>query len=255
MIRNFLILLCLFGSAMGAAQADCTPGQQEQVSVASVALNGDLTLADGRIVRLAGVAWPRSKPARQRVVAEVSAAVLHERVVLKDVAGPDRWRRHAAQVFIAQPSGKDPAWVQGQLIEDGVLEAWPEPAARPCWAALTERLMLARTGQLGLWSALGRRQLKRFGAKAHSALPDFVLYEGVVRSVRKGRSMTFVNFVGQRGRTPSLFLPGKMIAALRQHGRDAATFTGKRIRVWATVGPGTPARLSIASADGLEVLE
>lgn len=255
MRRFVLAFLCCLGPLAGLVRAECLPVLSEEVAVVAVDGRGDITLGDGRIIRLAGLLWPRAGAARARMQAEVSAALLHERVLLGDIGIPDRWNRRAAQVHVVARTGGATHWLQGQLVEDGAVLPWPEAAARGCWAALSERMMLARSGRLGLFSPLGRRALRQLGAKTHSALPAVVLYEGRVRSVRKGRSMTFVNFAGRRGATPALFLPAKMIDALRRNGRDAATFAGKRIRIWADVAAGTPPRLSIASVDALEVLE
>ena len=236
----------------GIASA-CEPaGPLESVRILGVDFRGDIRLGDGRTIRLAGIAWPSAAApaARRTLAAHVAAMTVGDDAGVVALGQPDRWGRVSAQVF----AGKE--WVQGRLVEDGLALAWPEPAARGCWAELLERDMLARDGGLGVWSALGRRLAGlRLRDAASAGMSHRIVYEGRVRSVRPGRTITFVNFDGPRGKTPTLFIARRLSAEFARMGRDVATFSGKRLRVRAEFATAPALRLTVASPDGVEILD
>ena len=219
--------------------------------VASVDARGEIRLTDGRVLRLAGIIWPSAnRPETRAKLARIVAEMTQVGEVRTRVAAPiDRWGRHAAELI----AGKE--WVQGRLVEDGHALAWPEAAVRTCWPKLLERDMLARDGKLGVWSALGRRPSHTVGWRREDGFPRRVVFEGVVRAVRSGRSVIFVNFVGPRASTPSWFVSKRLSADFSRSGRDVATFQGKRLRLRAEFSATPTPRLSVATPEGVELLD
>lgn len=237
--------------AAAAAQACEPPAGATGARLASIDERGDILLTDGRLVRLVGIAWPPAHQpgARARLARAVALLVQDAELVAGADARTDRWGRQAVQLFAG------PEWVQGRLVEDGHVLAWPEAAGRGCWPQLLERDMLARDGGLGVWSALGRRPLGDARNMSEGGFARRLVFEGVVRSVRPGRSVTFVNFTGPRGVTPSWFVSKRLSADFSRSGRDVATFQGKRLRLRAEYSANPTPRLRVATPDGVEVLD
>lgn len=222
----------------------------------SIHQTGDILLESNGLVRLAAVDWPpRDKVASRRLLtATLHALLMGESLRLVPVGARDRWGR--LPVRLAAGEGGDRVWIEGQLLEEGLLRAWPEGAGDPCWGAALEREAQARTERIGLWSAVGQRaqrgQLR--GAEGRSG-SGRVVFTGIVRSVRAGRAVTFVNFVGPRGRTPSWMMSRRQMEQFRKAGRDPATFTGKTLRLRATLGASAAGRLEVAGPMFMEILE
>lgn len=260
-LRGTWLLAMMFACAsggLGSALACRPTDAAAPAEVRSVDARGDILLTDGRIFRLSGVPWPSSNrpKSRERLQAELTVMLVNEAVLVDAASVPDRWGRIAGNAFVLKSGAASPQWVQGQLVEDGLVPPWPEVSARSCWAQLLEREMLARDGNLGVWSGLGRRVLAlRLRHDAGTGMSQRVVFEGFVRSVRKGRSVTFVNFSGPRGKTPSWFISRGILADLLRLGRDPATFVGKRIRVRAELRHQTTPRLVVSLAEAVEVLD
>lgn len=242
--------------ANGALACEMT-AQAEPASVVAVDVRGDLLLDDGRILKPASILWPGAEaPARRRALQTRLAVMLVGAPVAVDPVGVrDRWGRQAAQVFVLR-GHQPPLWLQGQLLEDGVARAWLNSGEAGCRSAVRTFEMLAREGRLGTWSVLGQRlharSLRQMRAAGYGAT---VVYEGVVQSVRRGRSMTFVNFVGPRATTPSWFVPQRLERNLTRSGHNLALLAGKRIRLQAEISYQPRPRLYVVNPDALDVLE
>ena len=250
--KALAVLLALAGPA-----AACEADGAQPVVVQDVTNLGDIRLADGRSVRLAGLHWPERARGRERerLAAAVRAHVLHERVGLVVRASADRWGRLPGDLFISR-DGKPPLWLQGELAEDGMALAWPEAASRACWRALLERDTLGRLARSGVWSALARRPLHaRLPAGQRVPISERVVYEGLVHSVRRGRAVTFVNFVGPRGTTPSWLIDRKLAGELQRAGRDPATFAGKRLVLRANYRAEPRLTLRVSMPEAVDVIE
>lgn len=252
-----LLALSGHGLLSGAVLA-CQAEGAERVRVSAVSAHGDLRLADGRTVRLAGINWPERARARERerLAAAVQAHVLAETAGMVVRGAADRWGRLPVDLFVLSAEGRAPLWVQGELAEDGMALIWPEAASRPCWAALAERETLGRQARAGVWSALARRPLRsRLPVELRVPISGRVVYEGEVFSVRKGRSVTFVNFAGPRASTPSWLIDRKLAGALVSAGRDPATFAGKRLVLRAEYRAQPRLTLTVSSPEAVDVIE
>jgi len=251
--KALLLALLVAGGALA-----CAPDAGMPVAVAGVAPGGDIALSDGRTIRLSGLDWPgrERRRERERLVAGLQAMLTGEAVVLVVRGGADRWGRIAGDLFVLRRGGRAPLWVQGEMVEDGFVRLWPEAAARTCLADLKEREQLARQGGLGLWAALAQRPpQRRLPAQARMPISRRIVYEGVVHSVRRGRVVTFVNFVGPRGSTPSWLIGRRLAADLARSGRDPATFAGKRLILRAEFAAAPRPTLTVTLPEAVDVLE
>jgi hypothetical protein len=118
----------------------------------------ELTLDDGRLLRITGLDPPRPTPDGPDLDVD-SSLKLAGWLVGKDIvfrldeARPDRWGRLAAQVFA--PAGASPSpllAVAPAALDAGLARFEPGPAAHPCRAALLAAEAAARAAALGLWA-------------------------------------------------------------------------------------------------------
>lgn len=245
-------------AASGAAGA-CAVPEGPASAVVSVARTGEIVLADGRIMSLAGVDWPgvgRSVE-RDRAWRALERLARGGEVRVASSAPPDRWGRRAASLHISAPDGPPhPAWAQGVLASLGLVRAWPDAAMRACWTELLRLERSAREAGLGVWSPLaGRVSRARLRKAGPAPEGSRIVFEGRVRSVREGRSVVFINFAGAPRASPFLSLNRRELPAWRAEGLDPATFSGKRLRVRGVIARSASMRMDVSGPLAVEVME
>jgi micrococcal nuclease len=228
----------LVASAAPAAAAPCALATRPETVAAARAVDGDtLLLADGREVRLAGVAapkpplgtrekdWPLAAAARTALEEAAAGRTLE----LRATAAPDRYGRVVG--YLAEAGAQDHAGVAAALLSRGTLRVMADRSGRDCGATLALAEDQAVRQRLGLWSdPYYEVRNAGDGAALASLRGRFVVAEGRVASVRTTAGGAFVNF-GRRWRGAlSLFLSE---ASLRRLGGFEALGIrpGARVRV------------------------
>lgn len=250
---RFGAIVFVFLASISTALSCEMSSRVEPVSVRDIDVRGDILIDDGRILRPVGILWParHDDGARRRLQKSLLALLAAAPVMAEVAAKSDRWGRHAAQFHLLR--GRDePIWIQGKLLEEGAVLGWSDASAR-CRSSVAEYEALGRDGQLGIWSALGQRTRSRALRLARTEGRSVAtVYEGVVRSVRRGRSITFVNFEGPRKTTPSWYVSKRLE---QQLGRDLALLAGKRVRLRAELNYQPRMRLYVQGPEGVDILE
>ena len=220
-----------------------------------------IRLADGREVRLAGIAVPAdftgTAESARRAIAALDAMVAGRRVALHGAAQTtDRYGRLVAQVTVI---GATELWPQGELLLAGMAYASPESATSDCATALVERENAARRMRAGLWRD------EAFAVKSASATQSlrdsaggFAVIEGTVLRVGEAGGRLFLDFGRHYSRDFSLVVPREAQAGFAKAGLDLRGLSGKRVRVRGVLfdrgGPAmelrTPAALEIIGTGG-----
>jgi endonuclease YncB( thermonuclease family) len=201
-------VLLAFAAALAAFDAnaqvprDCGGRSTARAEVARIVDGRSFLLTDGREVRLAAIETPLAVPGDEdevRVEAALAAKtalealILHREVDLRVVdAGPDRYGRLLAYVFIRTQSGD--ALVQHELVGAGYALVSPVAAAT-CRIYLRNAERDARSGGLGLWG--DPYYVVKFAANVADVLAEqgrFALVHGRVTSVRESGGIVYVNF-------------------------------------------------------------
>jgi endonuclease YncB( thermonuclease family) len=152
-----------------------------------------LRLADGRLIRLAGVEWGLPNAAAREALAGL---VLGRPIALKDVpsksAGtPDRYGRIHA--FASVNGSETP--IQYVLLDRGLAVTGTRIGDPACREAMLARERAARAARLGIWGS-GDYRLHQADDPA-AILQDvgrFAIVEGRVVSVRESGNTVYVNF-------------------------------------------------------------
>ncbi len=218
-------------SAHAAAQAAfeaCPELSPARARVASVSPAGDLVLADGTVLRLAGLAGGGAG-------AEVGwRPELARRVAGRDIAfaaGPvrDRYGRRAA---LARGEG-EAGTLQQALLAEGLALARPEQAFLGCLPGWLEAEASARREKRGIWRALplDARDIKALRAQQGR----FTIVAGHILDVGKTNRVDYLNFgrVWRQDMTGRVETEGR--SALEARGLDVARLAGRWVRLRGTV--------------------
>lgn len=257
---GFILLLAISEFVPGfvaEANAACLTGPVERATVAAIADRGEITLADGRRMRLAGLDAPdadRGDPALAANAQGWLTARLEKREIGLRVlaAKADRWGRLLAEIFVDSDVGP-PASLSLALLSAGLARVRPEVEARDC---LTERLAAeaaARLDGLGVWTdpyygvveATDLEELRQRDGQ-------FAIVEGVVLRVGQGRNRTYLDFGRRDGLT--VVAATRQAKAFERAGMALAALAGARIRVRGAMDNRFGLRMAISGPDAIELV-
>jgi endonuclease YncB( thermonuclease family) len=217
--------------------------------VAEVTDRLELRLADGRLVRLAGLDLPDRRRGDPQTAAG-AFALLGKRVVGQEVglvsfaARPDRWGRLVADLSLAGASGEGQS-AASTLILAGFARVRPEFETRGCVAERLAAETVARNAGLGLWNDPDYSILDAADVEELTERDGrFVLVEGVVRRVGVGRARLYLDFGGRGGFT--VVVTRKSEAAFQSAGVPVTALAGEKIRVRGVLDDRFGPRLEIA---------
>lgn len=252
-VARLLLSVCLL-TLHGPAGA-CRIGTPAPAAVRAVSPQGDVTLEDGSLVRLSGILWPdASRPAhRLRLRAELDALLIGESLMVERIGAPDRWRRRQAVITRTAPPPGEPSDIQSHLIAGGLAAHWPQREAGGCGEAWQEAERQARENRIGIWAPARRRAGRWRLSRQREG--QIAVFEGVIRSVRAGRQVTFINFEGPRAKIPVWMLSQRQLKVFRNAGLDPAAWAGKRLLVRAHVTGASNSRLLVESPAQIEIID
>ena len=250
--------------AAGEASSDADWRMHGPFEVVGLSEELHLRLADGRMVRLAGVVVPSSPessspessaggPPVWRPRAEVVRAVgdwleVHGAVRLIHADAPyDRAGRVVAQVEAA-----DGDWLQARLVRDGLVWVRPDLQTKDDALRLLPLEREARAAGRGIWRAGGAGVVDAADAEAVEArVGRYGVVRGRVRHAQDARRYVYLNFGADWRTDPTLRLPHDTAKAMRQAGRDPLDLQGSTIeaRGWIFEENGP----MIEIGDGLEI--
>ncbi len=239
------VLACMAALATPAQPADdacATPEGTELVRLAGLGWHGDPQLADGRTIRLAGLAPRQNDAERERFAAQIGRWQGQTfRLVL--LGGPDRWGRLPARLLAA-----DDASLSGQpdmtaaLLVAGAALRLPEPGLAACnelWRKAEPRPAVAGkpgspapAASQGNFAAVAPPVVDGHDAAAMKAQAGrIVVVEGRIAAVGERAQRTYLNFDRRRGAGGSIVLSRALWRDLQRSGWTASSLTGKRVRI------------------------
>ena len=236
-----------FGIAIGACGAACPLAPQGSAHVDAVLDGRTVRLADGREVRLAGLAQPAAKDA----TAALAALVGDRDVTLRgEDDGPDRYGRQTLFIFTddAAPSVQEALLARGAAVYTGML------ADAACAADLAAAEALARSARRGIWAAPDAIKNAERAGDILAVSGQFAVVEGKVVSVRQAGATFYVNFGRRWTEGFAVTISGRMIASLEAAGIAPKSLENRRIRVRGWVEQRGGPRLELLRAGQLEVI-
>lgn len=242
-IVPFLVGMAVPATIARAADDACATAEgAELVRLTGLDRHGDPQLADGRTVRLAGLAPRQNDAERERFAAQLARWHGHE-FRLAPLGGPDRWGRLPARLLAA-----DDADFAGQpdlsasLLAAGAALRLPEPGLAACnelWrkaeprsAVATKAGSPAPAATKGDFAAVAPLVIDGHDAAAMKAQAGrIVVVEGRIAAVGERAQRTYLNFERRRGAGGSIVLSRALWRDLQRAGWTATALTGKRVRV------------------------
>jgi endonuclease YncB( thermonuclease family) len=255
--RRRLLFAALIAIASGPALAQdvCRVGAGEAVAVATVDVRLELTLADGRVVRIAGLEPPPDAALGALAAHDLQAWTADAPLSLAIRRPMDRWGRATGRVFL----GGDLPSLAIAAIEAGFARVDPLSEDRPCLDELYRAEERARRASRGLWrlpvhAVLKGEALEADGAPALAARSgEWALVEGLVAGIGSGRVRTFINLTPDR-RGAALVLSRDAIKAFARAGVVPAALVGRRVRARGLLDTRLGLRLEVATPGALEIL-
>lgn len=206
----------------------------ERGRVAALASGDSLVLADGRLLRLAGIRAPQAPlgyagEAPWRRAVEAAAALRRlapegaELLFLAETPSHDRHGRLRVQAATAEGG-----WLQPALLEAGAVQVDAEPLAASALEPLLAAEAAARGAARGLWNdpahALWHAEA------AGGAIGRFAVVEGRVLAAAEVRGTGYLNFGEDWRRDFTLRLDPPVRRAFERAGLPVESLAGRRVR-------------------------
>jgi len=243
-----------------AADTACPDSATSRAAVGTIDERLEITLKDGRTLRLAGLEPPRPTPdapdfdatARDALKARSGAEI----GFVPQAGQPDRWGRIPAFVFF-DPSapGTPPVSAAQFLLAGGFARFMPELAARPCRTVFLAAEGAARKAKLGLWrdpfyAIIAATDGDAFAERAATN----VIIERRLVAVDKGPLLTKLQFAPRRARAFSVTIMQRNVKILERAGLDFHALIGRTLRVRGLLDLRFGPQIEISSADEIELI-
>lgn len=204
-------------------------GENAALPSATEAVDGQsLRLADGTLLRLAGIVAPDPQNPAERGAAEQARRALQALTAGKPLAalGPDRRDRHDRRLLHVEAGGQ---WLQGELLRAGLVRVWTQPHASERAPEMLALEAQARAARRGLWA------LPYFAIlspeTAGGGLDRFQIVEMEVAEVARVRGTIYLN-AGPDWRSDfTARLERGAAKLMAEAGQDVAALKGKRLRL------------------------
>jgi endonuclease YncB( thermonuclease family) len=246
---------CGFSRAAIAAE-ECLATATSTAKVVEIVDGDTLTLADGSIVRLAGVEAPKRLPGQapgteSSFVAEARAALadltLGGAVTVQKTGERDRYGRLVAVVRLA-----DGRSLQEALVAKGLARIRGGKGCLP--TGLKGRESEARRARLGMWSDPDFAVREADDPSLPTQKGLYQLVQGRVVSVGRGTRLVFLNFGEDWERDFTVTVATGLAARLAPGGDPVNAFRGKRVIVRGVVEDNGGPQIRVTDESGIEIL-
>jgi hypothetical protein len=205
----------------------CGPEVLERGVVARLGPGGDIALADGRVLRLAGLHGVDAGRLPLRPGDAAGHGALGE---------ADRWGRIPTVVFVL-PEGGEPLFLQGWLASSGRALIRHEPAIGDCWTLL---------------KAAEARATERPEPPVEAG--RFARVEGRVLRIGEGRTAHFLSIADVSGARVTGLVQKRDLARLARNGVDLAALRGHIVRLRGVRSLRNPGVIAVTRAEQIEIV-
>ena len=260
--------LCFCDGAPALAQkqiavSPCpSPGEAaDHALVVSIDEKLELTLNDGRVLRIAGIDPPRPTPDNpdlDQKSRDTLANWLNGRDIGFQPLGTalDRWGRLPCFVFAAASASDQRLLSVGEaLLDAGLARFKPSTEAKSCRTALLAAEASARAAGLGVWSDPYYMVIKATGRSVFAEkAATSVIVEGQVTNVVAGAARTTLSFGPRRGEDFSVTILQRNIKTFIAAGLNVPGLTGRVLRVRGLLDLRFGPQMEISSPDEIELI-
>jgi hypothetical protein len=250
--------------AAAAPAAACPDEFPLEGRIAGVDERLEVTLADGRLINIAGLEPPRATPAAPdrpaATRAWVSQWLVGLPIALRPLSvEPDRWGRLPVRARVEGPEAEPdsaPVDLAAALLARGLARFRPAAALGDCRIALLAAEGAARAQDLGLWADPVYAVLRDAGKAAFlDRTGETVVVEGRVTRVGEARFRSYLNFGPIRGQDFAVTILKRNQATFDKAGLPLRALGGKWIRVRGPLETRFGPQIEIASPEELEIID
>jgi micrococcal nuclease len=244
--------------ASAAADDDQIVPTEGPVPVAEVIDAETLQLADGRVLRLAGLMVPSGAGAGDRHAEAARRALTllaRDRQVVFALGARhmDRHGRLLAQVWQVGQNGVRDGWLQGALLADGFARVATTPDNLLLVPDMLRVEDEARRARRGLWGDPAYRV--RTPEDVGAVLDSFQVVEGRVLAVAIRRRAGYLNFGADYRTDFTLSLSREALRLMRQANLDPMALQGIRVRARGWLRSFNGPLIEITHPEQIEVLQ
>ena len=218
--------------------------------VARVLAGNLVELGDGRVIRLAGIRLPAEGGALAAQAQAALAALVEGRAVRLEPAGQgsDRYGRLTAQVW-----RDDGVWLQGALLEQGLVQVQTRPGETARATGMAAREDAARDAGTGGWAD------RRFAVRAADQVEDlagsFQIVRGRVVRAAPTKSYVYLNFGADWRSDFTLRVASRLARSLKKAGLDLEALAGREVEVRGYVLEAGGPLIELSHREQIRVLE
>ena len=225
-------LMAVNGWAADLSSPISTLGRPERVTVSGIIDPVTLQLADGRIVRLAGVEAPDLRVHAAGPYAVMARDVMADYIQGASVqlyAGPGKAQSNRMGHILAHVVKDGGLWVQGLLLDLGLVRVRTTPENSAMAGAMLAQEDLARRAGHGIWAEDQYRILTPEDTPQH--LRQVHIVEGRIVSTALRKNKIYINF-GSNWRTDfTITIAPEDKLSFSRLGLDPLSWGGKLVRV------------------------
>jgi micrococcal nuclease len=203
--------------------------------VASIVDGDSFVLDSGLEVRLAQIEAPRVRPGDTwgpQATASLERMLKGKRVELRyGGLRRDRRGRAIAHVFIPQGFGREPLWVQTEMLRSGIARVHTYADNRSAIAELWGAEREARRAGRGVWSAPAYQVRFATPEALQGGIGSFQLAEGTVESASQRGTVIFLNFGTDNKTDVTAVIPERAFSLWPNGAADLLALQGRSIRV------------------------
>lgn len=221
----------------------------------------DLTLADGTVLKLAGIdpagPTPDDPDLDRSTGARLAAWLAGREISYRATARrSDRWGRMPALVFATADRPGEPALsVAAAVLDAGLGRFVPSKAVHGCLATFRAAEAAARRAKRGLWADPYYAVIAaEDGAALVEKSGTAVVVEGIPIGIEVGRFRTTLRFGPWRSRDFSVTVTQRNVEMFRAAGLDLAALQGKTLRVRGLLDTRFGPQIEISTPDEIEIV-
>ncbi|TCR67266.1 hypothetical protein [Bosea sp. BK604] len=239
----------------GARADESCPGLTPEtltVRLQGIDDHGDPLLADGRRLRLVGLAPRQSESEIDRFATEL-LPWRDQDLRLVALAGPDRWGRLPARLLVELGPEDEPLDLAAVLLNAKAAWRLPDSAHPSCDAALkAAEAALATPARRGKPAeTVDGHDIAALKLQAGRV----VVLEGRIASVGERPQRSYLNFTRRRGAGASIVVSRRIWREMQDVGWTTAALTGRRVRARGVLGGADGLALELPSRTALELID
>jgi hypothetical protein len=225
-LGNRLVATIVASLAAATGAFACGPERLEPVRLDRITVEGDIRLADGRLLAPAGLNAAEARAPLAALLADGPPLAIGRLGAEKD-----RWGREPALLFFL-PDDAPPLFLQGLLLRQGQVRVRPAADLGECLPILIAAEAEGRQARNGRFAGEDRAlPAWRTPADPAALAGRFVVLEGRLLRLGEGRRQFFLNFAARRDEGFLVTVDRRLESRFRSAGVDLRRLQGETLRI------------------------